>query len=236
MRLALSLLTVIPVRAPARPLGSAAAWFPLVGAAIGGAAGAVAVAADHLFGRGIAAVLAVAVLVALTGALHLDGLADSADAIGVRGGRERRLAVMRESTIGTFGTLALVVWALLLATSVAALPGDDALAALAVAAACGRWAALLHARLAAPARTDGLGAAFVVTPAVLCIATAISAAGALLLERAEGIAALAAAAGVALAVSVAARRGLGGRTGDTLGATVVLAELAALLTLVAVLR
>ena len=63
--------------------------------------------------------LALVVLVAVTGALHQDGLADCADGLGVRGDRERRLAVMRDSAIGAFGTLALIGWALLL---IAALP------------------------------------------------------------------------------------------------------------------
>ena len=63
--------------------------------------------------------LALVVLVALTGALHQDGLADTADGLGARGDRDRRLAAMRDSAIGAFGVLALIGWALLLATTLA---------------------------------------------------------------------------------------------------------------------
>src|ERR687883_65946 len=68
------------------------------------------------------------------GALIVDGLADCGDALGARGGREMRLAVMREATIGAFGAIALVLWALLLAAALGALPRGDALRTLAVAA------------------------------------------------------------------------------------------------------
>jgi adenosylcobinamide-GDP ribazoletransferase len=224
--LALSFLTVIPVRARPEPggLGSAAAWFPAVGALVGLAAGAVRLAADRSLGAGVAAVLAVLALVALTGAIHEDGLADCADALGVRGGRERRLAVMRDSTIGVFGMLAIVLWALLLVSALAALPRAEAVPTLVLAGALGRWAAVLHAAAVPPARRDGLGAAFVPGRASVLAATAMSVIVILLLEPLRGLAAAAGAAVVVAALSASARRALGGRTGDTLGATVALTE------------
>ena len=95
------------------------AWLPLVGVALGGA---IALAARGLEGRlddGPAAVLIVAGWALATGAIHLDGLADSADALG-GGDRERRLAIMRDSRLGSFGVLALVLVVVLKIALVAA--------------------------------------------------------------------------------------------------------------------
>jgi adenosylcobinamide-GDP ribazoletransferase len=236
MRVALTFLTVIPVRMRGAQgdLGAAAAWFPAVGALIGALAGGVRVVADDPLGPSVAAVLAVVVLVAVTGALHQDGLADCADGLGVRGDTERRLAVMREPATGVFGTLALVLWALLLAATLAALPRDDAFRALVLAAALGRWGAVVHAVACRPARPDGLGAAFRVGHRALAIATVAAVlAAVLVVEPVRGLAALGAAAAVALAAGSWARRALGGRTGDTLGATVAVVEAAICLVLLA---
>lgn len=234
LRLAIAFLTIAPVRlrGEAPPLGAAAMWFPLVGALVGAVAGGAGWLAQPSLGSGVGAVLAVAVLVVLTGALHQDGLADCADGLGARGGdRDRRLAIMRDSSIGTFGALALGLWLLLLVSALGGLGRDDAFYALVVAAATGRWAALLHAITTAPARRDGLGASFTVAIYALGIATVIAAATAVGLEGTDGVAALVAAAAVASLVTLWARRSLGGRTGDTLGATVALAEATVVLTL-----
>jgi adenosylcobinamide-GDP ribazoletransferase len=172
------------------------------------------------------------VLVVLTGALHQDGLADCADGLGARGGgAERRLAVMRDSSIGTFGALAVGIWLLLVVSALAGLGRSDAFAALAVAATAGRWAAVLHAVGAAPARPNGLGAAFRVSAAAVAVATVVAAAVALGLAGVDGLGALGVAALVAALVSAWSRRALGGRTGDTLGAAVALTEAAALVLL-----
>jgi adenosylcobinamide-GDP ribazoletransferase len=232
--LAVSFLTVLPVRfgAQATGLGPAAGWFPAVGALVGAIAGGVRVGADPLVGPGAAAVLSAAALVVVTGALHQDGLADCADGLGVRGDRDGRLAAMRDSSIGVFGALALLVWMLLLVTALARLDPRDALLALVAAGAAGRWAALLHAVVAPPARRDGLGAGLVVGRLALTAATATAAVTALLAAGpGHGLAALLAAASVALLVTGWARTTIGGRTGDTLGATVALAEVAVCLTL-----
>jgi adenosylcobinamide-GDP ribazoletransferase len=193
----------------------------------------VRVYASDLVGATVAAVLATAALVVVTGGLHLDGLADCADAIGVRGGRDRKLAVMREPTIGTFGMLALVLWVALFVAVVAALPRDDALAALVVACALGRWAALVHGATSSPARPDGLGATFAVPAPALAVATVVVLAGGVALDGVRGVVACAGAVAIALAVSLWARHVLGGRTGDTLGAAVVLAEISACLVFLA---
>jgi adenosylcobinamide-GDP ribazoletransferase len=255
LSLAVAFLTILPVRVRSLDLGAAAAWFPAVGAAVGALAGAVWVAAEPVLGPTAASVLALVALVAVTGALHQDGLADTADGLGVRGDRQRRLAVMRDSATGAFGVLALIAWALLMVAALAPLTQLDALAALIAIGALSRWAALLHAAAAPPARTDGLGAGFQVRGAALAIASASAvaiAAGAALLGEAgaggvaagagaaggDGAAALgiaAAATAVALAIGVlsarAARGAVGGRTGDTIGATVAVVEVAVALVL-----
>jgi adenosylcobinamide-GDP ribazoletransferase len=242
LALALAFLTILPVRArtplPPTPRGlaGAAAFFPLVGALVGAAAGATRAFGADAFGTLTASVLAVLVLVVVSGGLHQDGLADTADGIGARGGgRERRLAVMRDSATGAFGVLVLLAWALLLVSALATLGDHDALVALIAAGAASRWAALVHAEAAPPARADGLGAGFRPTRVAVAFATATAVCAAVAACGPwPGLAALAAAAAAALATAVGARRLLGGRTGDTLGAAVALAEVAVLLVLLAI--
>jgi adenosylcobinamide-GDP ribazoletransferase len=234
--LAVTFLTVMPLRLtrPAGDLGAAAPWFPVVGAVLGALAGGLLLAAEPLLGVQVAATLAVVVLVAATGALHADGLADCADGLGVRGDRERRLEVMRDPATGVFGTFALIAWVLLMVGALAGLGADEALPALVLAAAVGRWSVLLHAATAPPARPDGLGAGFVVTPTAVAVAAVVPVALALALEPPlHGLAALAAGVAVGALASVWGRRCLGGRTGDSLGATVALGELAVCLALLA---
>jgi adenosylcobinamide-GDP ribazoletransferase len=233
---AITFLTVLPLRrhTPGE-LGRAAPWFPVVGALVGLLAGGVLAAAEPLVGAGLAATLAVVALVAVTGALHVDGLADCADALGARGpGREPRLAVMRDPAVGAFGTLALLGWALLVIGSLVRLGPGDGARTLVCAAAVGRCGALLHAIATPPARRDGLGAGFAVTRTALAVATlATVVLAALAVSPSNALAALLAGALTAALVSGWARRALGGLTGDTLGATVALGEVAACLTLAA---
>jgi adenosylcobinamide-GDP ribazoletransferase len=233
-RIAFGLLTIAPVRARTESggIGAAAPWFPVVGAVVGVTAGAVRLGLDRALGPTVAAVLAVTTLVVLTGALHQDGLADLADSLGVRGGPERRLEVMRGSTVGAFGVLALVLWALLLVAALAALPREEALKTLVLACAFGRWAAVLHAAAVPPARREGLGAAFAPGRIGVLTATVVAAAG-IALEPVRALTAAAGAVAVAGAVSWLAKRLLGGRTGDTLGANVALAEVVVCVVLLA---
>jgi adenosylcobinamide-GDP ribazoletransferase len=229
---ALTFLTVVPLKMrDGRGATAAPAWFGLVGLLIGALAAGIHAAAEPRLGNGVAAVLAAAAMVAVTGGLHHDGLADCADAIGVRGGRERRLQVMREPAIGTYGALALLLWGLLLTTSLAALTPSEAAWALMAAASAGRFAALLHARAAPPARADGLGAAFLPSWPALAVTGATATLVAVLAGGQRAGAVILAAALAAAVVSLWARRRLGGRTGDTLGAAVVLAEVAVVLVL-----
>jgi adenosylcobinamide-GDP ribazoletransferase len=225
LTLAVSFLTILPVRPRTIDLGGAAAWFPAVGALIGALAGGVRAGAEPLVGATAATVLALAALVISTGALHQDGLADTADGLGVRGDPERRLAVMRDSSTGAFGVLALVGWALMMLAALAPLDRLDGLAALVTAGALSRWAGLLHAAAAPPARADGLGAGFVVRVGALAFASACALAAACIAAwLLPGFVALALALTVGLLSALAARRTIGGRTGDTIGATVAIVE------------
>jgi adenosylcobinamide-GDP ribazoletransferase len=142
---------------------------------------------------------------------------------------------MRDSTVGAFGVLALVFWALLLAAVLAALPRHDAVKTLVIAGALGRWAAVLHAVALQPARPDGLGAAFLPPPTATLIASG-TALATIALAPLPALTAIAVAIAVVAAVSALARRGLGGRTGDTLGATVALTEVAVCLVLLGFAR
>jgi adenosylcobinamide-GDP ribazoletransferase len=234
---AIALLTIVPVPAAGDlGLSGVAVWLPVVGAAVGALAGGVRLLGGHVLGPTVSTVLAMIVLVLVTGALHQDGLADTADGIGARGGsRVRRLEVMRDSATGVFGTLALVAWALLLFATLSSLDGDHALRALIVACALGRWAALVHAAATLPARAEGLGASLRVgrfalgATTVLALGAAFAVGGLV-----AGGAAVGAGAVVAGLSVVFARRMLGGRTGDTLGATIAIAEVAVCVVLLGV--
>jgi adenosylcobinamide-GDP ribazoletransferase len=237
LSLALSFLTIVPVRVEYRgpqQLARASVWFPVVGGLVGAVAAAALIGAQHLFGRPVATVVALVVLVVVTGGLHQDGLADTADGLGVRGDRVRRLEVMRDSAVGVFGVLALLAWGLLLVTALQPLSDRHVVLTLIAAGAAARWAAVLHANATAPARADGLGAGFEPTWRILAAASVL--AGAIVLISCgltAGAVAVVVALGVALASVAFARTFVGGRTGDTLGATVAVTEVCVCLALLA---
>lgn len=215
------------------------AWraVPLVGAVVG-AVGAAVYAAAHGLGLGpaVAALLAVGATALLTGALHEDGLADFADGCG--GGRDRaqRLAIMRDSRIGTFGVLALGLTTALRVAALAMLAAPYLVALSLVAAhAVARAAVPLAMTRMDPARGDGLAAdAGKPDPRTLAVALALAVVLALgLLGGVAGTAALLAAGMAALSVAMLARRLVGGYTGDVLGAVEQAAETAILVTLAA---
>src|SRR5262249_12798803 len=237
-RMAAAFLTRLPVPFPATggSLAQASRAFPLVGILVGGISAivyaiAVNLGLTSLLGGG----LAVAAALIVPGALHEDGLAALADGLGARGDAEARLAAMRDSHIGVFGTLALVVDILLnvIAIGALALPGD--VAAALIAAHAGSRALLPLVMQHFPrARPDGLA----VTAGRPTQTTAIIALmlGAIVVLLLEGIClGLAAALAACVALLLAPRSGrlLGGITGDVLGAIESLARLAILLAIVA---
>jgi adenosylcobinamide-GDP ribazoletransferase len=187
----------------------------------------------------LSAGLTLAVLVASTGAFHEDGLADCADGMGAAT-TERRLDIMKDSRIGTFGGAALVLSLLLravaLGESIAALGALPTAGLLLAISAASRSLGLLPLALLPPARPGGFSAG-VGRPTPGTMATGLGLAAALLLLAWQGAglplaglaAALTLAAAMALMVCALARRLLGGQTGDVAGAAQQLAEIALLL-------
>lgn len=232
-------LTRLPIRFDAQLADLARAYraFPLVGLVVGVLSGIVVTAAQALgLPAWPAAFVGLGACALLTGALHEDGLADTADGLG--GGRtvEDRLAIMRDSRIGSYGVLALIVVVGAKASALATLANMDAVLGAWTAAAAGSRAAMTAvAWTLDPARADGLGhGAGKPGQAVTLTALALGAALVLLfLSPIAGIAALAVAALVVLAMIEWARRRIGGYTGDVLGATQQVVELAILLAVVA---
>jgi adenosylcobinamide-GDP ribazoletransferase len=233
---AVAFFTRLPVDTPARGAWQLAdsAWaFPLVGAGIGVVA-AVAFLFAQLAGLGDwpAALLSVLSGVVLTGALHEDGLADTAD--GFFGGhdREAKLAIMRDSRHGTFGVLAIALSVLLRAAALASI-GDAIHAGLALIAAHAVSRAALPGtmRLAAPARTEGLGATAgtprfsgVIGAAAMGLLIGLAVLGPL-----RGAIAICVSGIVLFAFIGLARRQIGGHTGDVLGACQQIGEIVMLL-------
>lgn len=234
--LATAVLTRLPVGigVPGPGAVAAAAWaFPLVGAGIGFIAGAAFFIAESLgIGAFPAAFLAVLAGLAATGALHEDGLADTADGFGGGHDRERKLAIMRDSRLGTYGVAALAFSIGLRAAAVSAI-GDPLHAGLALVAAHAAARGFLPAtmRALAPARGDGLGAdAGRPGPWAALFAAALGAAIAVgCLGPVSGLVALAAAAVAVAATAALAQRQIGGYTGDVLGAFQQIGEIVMLL-------
>jgi adenosylcobinamide-GDP ribazoletransferase len=234
---ALRFLTRLPLP-HADPVGGAvlahSVWaFPLAGIAVG-VIGAVVYALAHRLGLPPwpAAALALAATLAATGALHEDGLADTADGFGGGDTREAKLDIMRDARIGAYGVCALVLSLLLRSAALASLGRSGAVAAALLAAhAAARAAIPVVMLLVRPARSDGLAyAAGQPSGTRAGIAAAL---GAIVLIVCLGPArAIIAVMVLAVAVALVARLSvaqIGGQTGDVLGAVEQVAEIAVLL-------
>jgi len=220
-------------------LARSARWFPLVGVLVGACGAAVYAGASLLLPTTLAALLALAATVALTGAFHEDGLADAAD--GLFGGytKERRLEIMRDSRIGTFGGIALVLSLALRWQALVVLGPSIAAWVLPAAHAGARFSSLLLARAlpygreGAPNKpiADGIGAV------EATVGGAVTAAALLAWVIAGGPIAPALAAIASALVIVGCGRlfaaRIGGITGDCLGAANQVVEIAILLVAVA---
>src|SRR5215467_3475669 len=106
---AISFLTVIPMGRTSVPAGRAAALFPLVGAGLGAAGTALYLGAGSVLPASLAALIVVVFWVAISGVIHEDGLADVADALRAGRSKEKMIAILKDSRIGTFGAVAIVV-------------------------------------------------------------------------------------------------------------------------------
>jgi adenosylcobinamide-GDP ribazoletransferase len=227
MRRALSFLT--PLFGASEPRPETLTWFPFAGAALGLVLGAVWWGAERIWPAAVAAAIVVAADLALTGLLHVDGLADSADGLLPHLDRARRLEVMAAPDVGAFGVAAVVAvlllrWAALAATT----PSPLLLGGLWCAS---RTAMAVAARKVPYARPGGLASAFLggrtLSTALIgtVLATGLAFAG-------PGVAGVAAVAGVvagAAGVVALARRRIGGFTGDVLGASGMVGETTGLL-------
>ena len=234
----IGLFTRLPVtrlmpREPRVDMARAVWAFPLVGALVGlCGGGGFALATEIGLPPAMSACWSLGVMLLLTGALHEDGLADMADGFG--GGRDatRKLQIMRDSRIGSYGALALLLSSLLrlLAASAVAAP-TRVCAALIASGALSRGAIVLLLLLLPPARPDGLAASLHPLPRgaaasalVLACTVVLALARPALLPPVRLLLASACAVAVALVVARLARRQIGGHTGDVLGACAVLTE------------
>jgi adenosylcobinamide-GDP ribazoletransferase len=238
---AITFLTRVPlgrwVAVDGADVARGAVLFPLVGAGVGAAVAGVALLAHHRLSAMLAASLAIAFGAMLTGAMHIDALADTADSIG-GATPERRLEIMRDSRLGTFGVAAVGFDLLIrVAALEQLLVAGGALRAFVAAGALSRGAAVtLAALLPYPGAAGGLGSVLsgrtsagrALAAVVLAGATAIAVAGR------HGAVLLGVVAASTVLLGAWFRRWLGGANGDALGAATELGELAALVTAAAV--
>lgn len=216
--------------------GAASAWaWPLVGAVLGALGAALASGALWLgITPGVTAVLVLALSAMLTGGLHEDGLSDTAD--GLYGGwtKARRLEIMKDSRVGSYGVLALVLvtlarWSALTAVLVYGQSGGDHWAALIATGALSRAPMALVMSLLPNARGEGLSHATGRPTAATALASLALAAGiAVVLTGWTAVPLVFATLTAALLLAFLALRKIGGQTGDILGATQQLSEVACL--------
>lgn len=234
---ATAFLTRVPVPfvAGAVDVGRAVRWFPLIGGLLGGATALIAWTMTEVmdFPASLTATLVVGLGAWATGAIHLDGLADTVDGFG--GGRDREgvLRIMRDPLIGSYGAAALVFVIGVKVTAIAALLDRSAALPFVVAApAISRWTISALAAWLPYARTEG-GLGKAVTQERdnigLVVATAVTALIAIGALRVDALIVWAFAALTAAWIACTARRRIGGVTGDVFGASVELTETSVLL-------
>jgi adenosylcobinamide-GDP ribazoletransferase len=221
---ALQFLTVAPIHGVAASPGESAVFFPLTGALLGASSGAVFLVLANGLGRSLSGLLALAWLIAITGCLHEDGLADVADAVRAGRTREKMRAILKDSRIGAYGALALIItmaarWQALAQMHVNAVLGMTAAVALS------RTSLVALAGIAPPVG-EGLGADFArcCSRAVVLFTAAQAIVIALLVDLRYGATMILASALIVLLARGYFVRRLGGVNGDCLGATCVAVE------------
>jgi adenosylcobinamide-GDP ribazoletransferase len=237
---AIAFLTRLPVGRlaafDAADVAHSAGWFPLIGVLLGIFYSLAAALLKNCLPLEVVAVLLVILDALATGALHYDGLADTADGFGGGNSREDILRIMRDHAIGSFGGMALVTLVALKVTAYAALlTRSNWITALILAPALGRWSILLLTATLPYARPSasvigGMGKRSLVWGTGLVSVAMIAA----MIPSTSGRAwiAMAAVVAVSAAFGVYCRRRIAGITGDTLGANLQLCESAALLTFI----
>lgn len=229
---AIAFLTVVPIpeRWKSRRENGMFAGYPVAGILIGVVLAAAAEAAHALFPPAVAAVVLTAAVLALTGALHLDGLADCADAFYGRRDRESVLRILKDPRVGSMGAAAIGLDLLLRGTSFFSIPTALLVLAFPVAGLLSRSIVLLALRLLPYVRMqDGILRAGRPAGAGLTVLGAAAALGAVAVVPVPSLAALAAVA----AFWRASWKKIGGCTGDVLGASIEIAEVVFLAALAA---
>jgi adenosylcobinamide-GDP ribazoletransferase len=237
LRLAVSFLTILPIidqrRASEDTVAASFAWFPIVGFLLGVALCAEDWILAHVFAQVIRSVLIVISLTVITGAVHLDGLADTADALGAGRDRDRALDILRDSRVGTFGATAIFFDLTLKILALSTLAGHRRYAALIVAPMLARWAMLIVAAGLLYLRASGSGSALLggkISAARTAVVAVFTLLVMLMLTAMRPIAlATSVTVAIVLAMRVFYRRWLGGVTGDLIGACGELVEIAVLL-------
>jgi adenosylcobinamide-GDP ribazoletransferase len=211
-----------------------AEYFPLVGLLLAALLSLLALLFAPLVPQLVLAALLVAGLIVLTGGLHLDGLMDSCDGLFGGSTRERKLEIMRDSRVGSFGVLAGGCALLLKFACFASLSKHSLPVALLVTLPSARWTLVLALRVFPGARATGLGATFrqAVTPDRLALACALTFASVFLTAQLSGLIVWGTITAVALVSGAWISRKLGGLTGDTYGAIAEIAEITGLLAFV----
>jgi len=237
LRLAASFLTIIPLldQRPRRPEDVAASfrWFPLVGFALGATLACTDYLLSGILGPSARAAVTVIALAVVTGAVHLDGLADTADALGAGRDRVRALEILRDSRIGTFGAIALFFVLTLKLSALAGAIHMGRYRAIYLAPGLARWAMVMVADRMTYLRREGAGVALLREGERRnwWIASIVALVGVVLTRSLAGLGAAALAVALALLLRVFYRRWLGGVTGDLLGAAGEIVETAVLLAL-----
>ncbi len=220
---AIRFLTILPLRWEGAPPGQSALFFPLVGAVLGWVGAHWYGFLSAWLGASLAALLIVAAWIWITGGLHEDGLADVADAFGQRS-RDRMMAVLKDSRIGSFGAAALILAILIRWQALVRMPALP-VAELVAAMTMSRAALVAMAWVSRPVG-QGLGAQFAASlttiPALLVIAQGTGAA--FLMDYRGAIMLLAVSAAVFFALNRWFDARLGGINGDCLGATCLITE------------
>jgi len=240
LQICLMFLTRIPVPgglALSHPsLANACRFFPVIGGLVGVIGAIVLAAVDQLgLPQGVSVLLAIAAMVMVTGGLHEDGLSDTADGLGGGSNKDRRLEIMRDSRVGAFGVIALVLIIGLKLAGLAALAIGPAALALFAGAVISRGILPLFMRYLPPAKDDGLSAdagrpSFSKVALSLAITLVVAFIGLgfwLTIVVAIDVAL------VTGAMSLWVKVKIGGQTGDILGALQQLGEISVILTLAA---
>jgi adenosylcobinamide-GDP ribazoletransferase len=240
IRLAAGFLTILPVlpRAAVAPeiLAASFGWFPLVGFVLGALLAAGNLVLTPLFGDALAAVLLVLTLTVLTGAVHVDALADTADALSAGSDRRRALEIMRDSRIGSFGAAAIFFFLAFEIVALMTMGEGRRTIALWLAPGLARWAMVTVGWRIEYLRAEGAGTLLLAPGGDrnLALASVLVALAPLPIFSGRVMLAYAVAVALAAVLRAAYRLWLGGVTGDLLGAAGELVELAVLLVMAAI--